>query len=525
MINRIAAILLCTAAPVALIAQEVNLRSPDEFISVDGEIVGFNGVMLSVQTIVGQVSVPAAEVICYGEACLDVLANNDFGLTAEALAGVVTASSVVPQSAAPADTAPAPLGNDLTIAFASPAAGAFYSSVAGSVANAQVSGTTVSLPDGTTMTTSSDLSAADIAVQTVSFQGDAEVAFAIPSGWASNPRGLTHQLVGLNGFAVQASPSTGLTAISMEDLARVFSGEVTNWSQIGGSNLPVLGLRLPDTSPVFQEMAAVVLEPTGRQVASGVLAMGDEAGITASVNQFPGSIAIVSARNANPDLTIPVAGACGIAVAPTPFNIISGDYPLVRPLMASYGGAAPASVAAFFDIAASDAAQGIGQTLGMIDYSATFQDAATKNARISGLLGATLDEAQRAAAAQMFQTLFSANRLSTTFFGGPVSGTEAAWNRAKMIDLAEALAAPEFAGREIAFVGVGTSDAGSDAAIAVSARAAAEMQAAFEAFASAEIASAGVTLSSFGFGDVAATTCIDSQVANGEAAHVEVWVR
>ncbi len=185
MISRIATILLCTTAPVTLIAQEVNLRTPDEFISVDGEIVGFNGVMLSVQTVVGQVSVPAAEVICYGEACLDVLANNDFGLTADTLAGVVTASISAPQSAAPAPAAPAPLGNDLTIVFASLAAGAFYSSVAGSVANAQVSGTTVTLPDGTTMTISSDLSAADIAVQTVSFQGDAEIAFAIPSGWAA----------------------------------------------------------------------------------------------------------------------------------------------------------------------------------------------------------------------------------------------------------------------------------------------------------------------------------------------------
>ena len=88
MMGRLAAILLCTAAPVALTAQEVNLRSPDDFISVDGEIIGFNGVMLSVRTTVGVVSVPASQVICFGDACLDVLANNDFGLTIDALVGV-----------------------------------------------------------------------------------------------------------------------------------------------------------------------------------------------------------------------------------------------------------------------------------------------------------------------------------------------------------------------------------------------------------------------------------------------------
>ena len=88
-ITRIATILLCTAAPVALLAQDVNLRSEDEFISVDGQIVGFNGVMVRVATTVGTVSVPASEVICYGDGCLEIIASNDFGLTADAFQGVV----------------------------------------------------------------------------------------------------------------------------------------------------------------------------------------------------------------------------------------------------------------------------------------------------------------------------------------------------------------------------------------------------------------------------------------------------
>ena len=523
MMGRLAAILLCTTAPVALTAQEVNLRSPDEFISVDGEIVGFNGVMLRVQTTVGAVSVPASEVICYGPACLDVLANNDFGLTADALAGV-EASSVAAASSAPASTTPA-LGGELTIAFASPTTNAFYTSFAGTVSGAQVDGATVTLGDGATLNATTDLAAADVAVQTVTLLGEREAAFDGASGWSANAGALTHQMVGLNAFAVQVSPSTGLTSISVDDLTRVFSGEVTNWQQIGGANLAVLALRLPDGTPAFRDLQAVLLDPEGAQIAPGVLAMGDEAGITASVNQFPGSIAVVSAAAANADLTIPVAGSCGLAVAPTPFNIISGDYPLLRPVMATYGGAAPQSVTDFFDAAARDQAQALGQVLGLQNFSAVQQDSSIKNARLSGLLNATLDDAQRTAAAQMFQTLFGADRLSTTLIGGAVSGPEAAWNRAMMIDLAETLSAPANAGREVIFVGVGSSDAGSAAAVTASANAAAEMQAAFQAFAGGVVVQSGLRLSSYGFGDVAATTCIDSQVANGEATHVEVWIR
>ncbi len=517
MMKKIAATLLCAAAPGALLAQQVDLRSPDEFISVEGEIVGFNGVMLRVETTVGTVSVPASEVICYGAGCLEVLASNDFGLTADALGGVEA------NRVAETTTAPAPLQGDLSVAFDSPAFSAFVTSLAG-VSGAQVSGSNVVLNDGSNLVLSNSADA-DVTIGAVALEGAQPSAFAAPAGWASASAGMTHQLIGLNGFSVQIAPNAGLDRISMNDLARVFAGEVTNWSEIGGANLAVLALRLPDNSPIYREMNAVLMEPAGLTVSSGVLAMGDEAGITASVNQFPGSISIVTSANANDALTIPVSGNCGQAVAPTPFNILSGDYPLVRPVMASYGGAASGAVTAFFDAAASDAGQQVGASLGMLDYSATAQDAGINSARLSGLLNAEVDDNQRNAAAAMFQSLFGATRLSTTLHGGAVSGPEAAWNRAMMVDLVEYLSQPANAGREVIFVGIGESDAGTAAAIELSAAAASAMQSAFQASASDLVSSAGLTLSSFGFGDVAKTTCVDSQVSEGEATRVEIWIR
>ena len=525
MLGRISALLMSTVAPVALSAQEVSLRSPDEFLSVDGEIIGFNGVMLRVQTSVGAVSVPASEVICYGEACLDVLASNDFGLTADALGGVVgTVEEAVEETVEVATPSVPTLSGDLSIAFASPEARAFYASLAGAVPGADLSDGSVVLSGGTTMTVGSDLAGADIAVQAVGLASSSDAAFSGPQGWALGTDGMTHQMIGLGAFVVQASPSTGLDSITADDLSRVLSGEVTNWSQIGGSNLPVLALRLPDSAPAYRDFLAVVMEPSGRSVANGVLAMGDEVGIAASVNQFPGSIAVVSAEVANPDLTLPVAGACGLAVMPSAFTVTSGEYPLARPLMASYGGAAPQDLTAFFDVAASDSGQQIAASFGQQSFDAATQDTALKNARLSGLLNATLDDAQRAAAAEMFQNLFSADRMTTTFFAGAVNGPQAGWNRAMMIDLTEALSS-SLAGREVVFVGIGTSDQGSQAAISASADAAANMQAAFEAFAGDAIAASSVSLSSYGFGDVAATTCLESPVTGDNAARVEVWVR
>lgn len=527
-ITRIATILLCTAAPVALLAQDVNLRSEDEFISVDGQIVGYNGVMLRVSTTVGTVSVPASEVICYGDGCLEIIASNDFGLTADAFQGIVPDTAV-----AAANDSPAVTSASLQVAFAAPAFGALYAANADAFAATSAA----TLADGAltiqgaardaavTLTATDDTSGADILIDTVSLNGTAAGVFAGAADWATAET-LPQQLVGLQSFSVIVAPNAGISSISLNDLARIYAGEVTNWSQVGGADVSVLPLQLPTSSPLRAEMEMLIMAPAGKTVASNVLTMSDEAGISASINQFPGSISVISTPAANSAMTVSVAGSCGVAVQATPFNIISGDYPLVRPIVATYA-SAPTSplVTDLFDFAATDDVQNQLTEAGFVSYQATLQNSAEKNARLSQLLGAPLDAAQRTAAAQMFQILFNADRLSPTLTGGAASGPEGAWNRAMLQSVIAEMRDPANAGREIIFVGVGESTAGSQAAIDASVAAAAEMQAALAAAAAGTVAAGNFTLSSYGFGNVSPTTCIDGQVAGSEYTRVEVWIR
>lgn len=534
MISRSVIALFCTGAPAALFAQSVELRSLDEFISVEGEIVGFNGVMVQVQTSVGAVSVPASDVICYGSACLSIVASNNFGLTADAFQGIV--EQTIADVPAPADEAAS--SDDLTVAFGAPNLGTLYRTLAGAFAvtgqtnmGVDIDGTGQITLQSTTsdetavLTISDGATEADIVVDTVSLNGTGTGVFAGPADWSSANR-LGHQLLGLQAFSVIVAPNAGISEISMNDLARIYAGEVTNWSQLGGSDVSILPLQLPTTSPVYGEITKLVMEPAGKTVADNVLTMTDEAGIASAINQFPGSISIVNSAGANPEFTVDVAGACGIAVAPTTFNLISGDYALTRPVMATYNSPAETSLpAAFFDFAAGGVVQGLLEREGFINTTAMMQDPVVKNARLSALLGATLDDVQRAAAAQMFQSLFDADRLSVSMTGGAASGPEGAWNRAMMLDLAEALGDPALAGREVIFVGFGDSTSGSEAAVTASATAAADMLAAFQQVAPDVVSGGNFTLSSVGFGNVSPTTCYDGQVAGSQYTRVEVWVR
>lgn len=531
MFSRIATTLFCSVAPLALFAQSVELRSNDNFINVEGEIVGFNGVMVQVQTTVGRVAVPASEVICFGEACNAVIASNDFGLTASAFAGVDASSAV---SAAPVASA----SDELTIGFASPNYANLHRTIAGAYAVTQSAPMNVDLtPAGELLLqdTSTGQSAAlalnasdataDIVIGSVSLNGTAPAEYDIPAAWARGTD-LSHQLVGLNAFSVIVAPNAGISEISMNDLARIYAGEITNWSQIGGADVTVLPLQLPPDSVIGAEVQRLVMEPAGKEISGSVLTMSDEAGVSASINQFPGSISIVTTAIANEALVVDVTGTCGVSVEPTIFNIVSGDYPLVRPIMATYNSAANTGlVAEVFDFASSDIAQGLIEKEGFINHGAMIMDTAKKNARLSGLLEASFDDAQRAAAAQMFQVLFDAERMSPTMTGGVASGPEGAWNRAMLLDLVELLENGENKGREIIFVGFGQSSAGNAAAIEASAVAAADFKALLEDVAASTLASGNYSVSSYGFGNVSPATCVDGQVAGSEYTRVEVWLR
>ncbi len=531
MFSRLATTLFCSVAPLALFAQSVELRSSDGFINVTGEIVGFNGVMVQVQTTVGVVAVPASEVICFGETCNEVIATNDFGLTATAFERVDAAPA--------ADPAPTAGASDvLSVGFAAPNYAARHRTITGAYAVTNSSATNVELTSvgelslqnestgqSAALTIGPSDADADIMIEAVSLGGTAPAQYNTLAGWARGAD-LSHQLLGLKSFSVMVAPNAGISEISVNDLARIFAGEITNWSQIGGADVSVLPLQLPPNSDIGMEVRRLVMEPAGKEIAANVLTMANEAGVAPSIKQFPGSVSIVTTANADETLVVDVAGTCGITVAPTTFNIIAGDYPLVRPIMATYNTPAnTALVAEVFDFASSKIAQGLLEKEGFINHSATMLDTARKNARLSSLLEASFDEAQRAAAAQMFQVLFDAERLSTTMTGGVASGPEGAWNRAMLIDLVDLLESGENNGREIIFVGYGQSSAGSAAAIDASATAAAGFKTLLEDVAASTLANGDYTVSSYGFGDVSPATCVDGQVAGSEYTRVEVWIR
>lgn len=137
---------------------------------------------------------------------------------------------------------------------------------------------------------------------------------ATPGLWAAP--------IGQDGIAIIVHPSTAVSEISIEQLRLLYQGFITNWQEVGGSNLPVTVLSREDGSGTRAEFERMVMGPrrttATAQVVPSTLAMATR------VTELPGSIGYVSMHAATEGVqTVAVGG-----VLPTRETVESSTYPL-----------------------------------------------------------------------------------------------------------------------------------------------------------------------------------------------------
>lgn len=138
--------------------------------------------------------------------------------------------------------------------------------------------------------------------------------------------GAVENVVAIDGIAVITDKDNEVTDVSAEDLAKIYQGEITNWSELGGQDeaIVVIGREAGSgTRDAFEELLDVA---DACQYAQELDSTG---GVLAKVAATPGAIGYVSLDVV--DDTIQTVSLDG--VAPTEENILAGDYLLSRPFV------------------------------------------------------------------------------------------------------------------------------------------------------------------------------------------------
>lgn len=174
--------------------------------------------------------------------------------------------------------------------------------------------------------------------------------------------GCVENIVAIDGIAVVVNPDTKVENLTKEQLAQIYTGEITDWADVDGDSAPIVVIGREagsGTRGAFEELLDVADKCT---YASELDSTG---AVMAKVASTPGSIGYVSLDVL--DDTVKALKLEG--VEPTAENIKAGNYFLSRPfVMATKGEISEQSepVQALFDYLSSAEGKDLISSIGLI---------------------------------------------------------------------------------------------------------------------------------------------------------------
>lgn len=133
-------------------------------------------------------------------------------------------------------------------------------------------------------------------------------------------------VVGLDGIALVVNPANKLEDITLQDLAKVYSGEITNWKELGGDDKAIVVIGREDGSGTRDGFESIVMGDKEPKYAQELESTGSVINAVATTDG-----AIGYASLANVDETVKALKVGGIEA--TEENVKSGAYEVQRPFI------------------------------------------------------------------------------------------------------------------------------------------------------------------------------------------------
>ena len=138
-------------------------------------------------------------------------------------------------------------------------------------------------------------------------------------------KGAVENIVALDGIAVCTDPGNGVKGLTKRQLTDIYIGAVTNWSEVGGEDFPIVVIGHEagsGTREAFEELLGV------EDVCAYANELGSSGAVMAKIVSTPGAIGYVSLDVADDSVTVLALDG----VEPTAENVREGSYFLSRPL-------------------------------------------------------------------------------------------------------------------------------------------------------------------------------------------------
>lgn len=140
--------------------------------------------------------------------------------------------------------------------------------------------------------------------------------------------GLTETIIAYDGIVVVTHPSNKVKDLTMEQVKAVFTGEVTNWKELGGSDMEIVVVSREDGSGSRDAFQEIVGYSSGELVRSAIIASGN-GNIKTTVATNKHAVGFISFEYIDSSIsTVDING-----VEATAENVLQQKYSLSRPFL------------------------------------------------------------------------------------------------------------------------------------------------------------------------------------------------
>jgi phosphate transport system substrate-binding protein len=232
---------------------------------------------------------------------------------------------------------------------------------------------------------------------------------------------IPHETVlALDGIRIIVSPQNKVSALSASQIARIFSGEITDWSRVGGEPGPIHVYVRDSGSGTRETFEHLVMEPNGKQIMARPQQMFESSGeLSASVQHDPQGIGFVGFAYPGGSKSLGIREPCGIRHEPSPFTVKTEDYPLSRRLFLYRSQLTSLHSQELVSYAISEEAQPLIEKAGYVNQLIDAWELATTQDRIADYVAEPTQEPEldidRRALSRLAEDVKGASRLSISF--------------------------------------------------------------------------------------------------------------
>lgn len=160
--------------------------------------------------------------------------------------------------------------------------------------------------------------------------------------------GLTETVLAYDGIAVIVNPNNPVSDLSLDSIAKIYTGEITDWSQVGGSSAPIVLIGREAGSGTRDGFESITKTTDKCKYRQELTSTGD---VITTVAENPNAIGYASLASVKE--TVKAVTVDGVVACES--SILDGSYAIQRPfvLVTKNGTKLSAAAQAFFDYAIS----------------------------------------------------------------------------------------------------------------------------------------------------------------------------